>query len=231
MVERSLAGVGVRVFAGGLLSHGDALGGALMDAGSTAVASDGVDNPTRIGLDDGVEAADRLDVAALHASVIVDDRHRPDAKRLGVQPLGAQHQLQVGRVDIGIGQDDPIGKGTQRREVGEGRGDTGLSHLLDESMVAECPAFLRHATLISVNVKRTYVRLTEPVKECAGRMGISRTTFSRTLAQARRKVTDALINGKRLVVDPILKIEDTAGAKIGAAVSSDRPGDEIGDDV
>jgi uncharacterized protein len=62
-------------------------------------------------------------------------------------------------------------------------------------------------------------------------MGISRTTFSRTLAQARRKVTDALINGKRLVVDPILEIEDTAGAKIGAAVSSDRPGDEIGDDV
>jgi uncharacterized protein len=38
---------------------------------------------------------------------------------------------------------------------------------------------------------------------CARRMGISRTTLSRTLAEARSKVTDALINGKRLVVEPI----------------------------
>ena len=35
---------------------------------------------------------------------------------------------------------------------------------------------------------------------CAQRMGISRTTFSRMLAQARRKVTDALLNGKQLIV-------------------------------
>lgn len=35
---------------------------------------------------------------------------------------------------------------------------------------------------------------------CAQRMGISRTTLSRTLAEARRKVTDALLNGKRLVI-------------------------------
>ncbi len=34
----------------------------------------------------------------------------------------------------------------------------------------------------------------------AQRMGISRTTLSRTLAEARRKVADALLNGKRLVV-------------------------------
>jgi predicted DNA-binding protein (UPF0251 family) len=40
-------------------------------------------------------------------------------------------------------------------------------------------------------------------EECARRMGISRTSLSRTLAQARRKVTDALINGKRLIVEPI----------------------------
>lgn len=38
-------------------------------------------------------------------------------------------------------------------------------------------------------------------EECAKRMGISRTTLSRTLAQARRKVVDALINGKRLLVE------------------------------
>lgn len=39
-------------------------------------------------------------------------------------------------------------------------------------------------------------------EDCAARMGISRTTFSRTLAQARRTVSDALINGKRLLVEP-----------------------------
>lgn len=37
--------------------------------------------------------------------------------------------------------------------------------------------------------------------ECARRMGISRTTLSRSLAQARRKVTDALLNGKTLLID------------------------------
>jgi predicted DNA-binding protein (UPF0251 family)/predicted Fe-Mo cluster-binding NifX family protein len=36
--------------------------------------------------------------------------------------------------------------------------------------------------------------------ECAERMGISRTTLSRTLAEARRKVADALLHGKRLVI-------------------------------
>jgi uncharacterized protein len=149
-------------------------------------------------------------------------------------------------------------------------------------------------TLISVNVKRTYVRFTEPAywstsscggmmpgrkrrarcigfdpgflcfkpcgrpgrglesvtlradelealrladleglyqEECAGRMGISRTTFSRTLAQARRKVTDALINGKRLVVEPTPEGEGAAGARIGVVVPSDRPGGETGNAV
>jgi predicted DNA-binding protein (UPF0251 family) len=38
---------------------------------------------------------------------------------------------------------------------------------------------------------------------CAQRMGISRTTLSRTLAEARRKVSDALLNGKRLIVGAI----------------------------
>jgi predicted DNA-binding protein (UPF0251 family) len=37
-------------------------------------------------------------------------------------------------------------------------------------------------------------------EECAERMGISRTTLSRTLAEARRKVADALLHGKRLVI-------------------------------
>jgi uncharacterized protein len=46
-------------------------------------------------------------------------------------------------------------------------------------------------------------------EECAQRMGISRTTLSRTLAQARRKVMDALLNGKRLVVARPLETEET----------------------
>jgi predicted DNA-binding protein (UPF0251 family) len=37
-------------------------------------------------------------------------------------------------------------------------------------------------------------------EECAERMGISRTTPSRTLAEARRKVADALLHGKRLLI-------------------------------
>ena len=37
-------------------------------------------------------------------------------------------------------------------------------------------------------------------EECAQRMQISRTTLSRTLAEAHRKVADALIHGKRLVI-------------------------------
>jgi predicted DNA-binding protein (UPF0251 family)/predicted Fe-Mo cluster-binding NifX family protein len=37
-------------------------------------------------------------------------------------------------------------------------------------------------------------------EECAERMGISRTTLSRTVAEARRKVADALLYGKRLVI-------------------------------
>ena len=37
-------------------------------------------------------------------------------------------------------------------------------------------------------------------EQCAERMGISRTTLSRTLAAARRKVADALLHGKRLTI-------------------------------
>ena len=36
---------------------------------------------------------------------------------------------------------------------------------------------------------------------CAQRMGISRTTLSRTLAEARRKVAEALLHGKRLIIE------------------------------
>lgn len=37
-------------------------------------------------------------------------------------------------------------------------------------------------------------------EQCAERMGVSRTTLSRALAEARRKVADALLHGKRLII-------------------------------
>jgi len=38
-------------------------------------------------------------------------------------------------------------------------------------------------------------------QECADRMGISRTTFSRTIIEARRKIADALLNGKSIIIN------------------------------
>ena len=35
-------------------------------------------------------------------------------------------------------------------------------------------------------------------EECAQKMNISRTTFSRVIASARKKIADALLHGKRL---------------------------------
>jgi predicted DNA-binding protein (UPF0251 family) len=60
-------------------------------------------------------------------------------------------------------------------------------------------------------------------EDCALRMGISRTTLSRTLAQARRKVTDALINGKRLVVTPAGEIPEAPVVGNGSSAFSQPP--------
>jgi uncharacterized protein len=62
-------------------------------------------------------------------------------------------------------------------------------------------------------------------EECAQRMGISRTTLSRTLAQARRTVTDALLNGKRLVLAPSVEMQQTSDARDGATPPSGNPSD------
>jgi predicted DNA-binding protein (UPF0251 family) len=37
-------------------------------------------------------------------------------------------------------------------------------------------------------------------QECADKMGISRTTFSRILQQAHKKISDALLHGKAIVM-------------------------------
>ena len=37
-------------------------------------------------------------------------------------------------------------------------------------------------------------------QECADKMGISRTTFSRVIQQAHKKVSDALLHGKAIVM-------------------------------
>ncbi len=38
-------------------------------------------------------------------------------------------------------------------------------------------------------------------QECAQKMGISRTTFSRTIEGARKKIADALLNGKSIIIN------------------------------
>jgi len=49
-------------------------------------------------------------------------------------------------------------------------------------------------------------------EECAQRMGISRPTFSRMVAEARRKVADVLLHGKRLLIatEPSAALRDEA---------------------
>ncbi len=48
-------------------------------------------------------------------------------------------------------------------------------------------------------------------EEAARRLGVSRTTLSRTLARARRTVTLALIGGHRLVLEREIPPSDPAG--------------------
>ena len=57
-------------------------------------------------------------------------------------------------------------------------------------------------------------------EQCAERMGVSRTTLSRTVAAARRKVADALLHGKRLM---IAQEDDLplAGDRVGATLESE----------
>ena len=38
-------------------------------------------------------------------------------------------------------------------------------------------------------------------QECADKMGISRTTFSRTIEGARKKIADVLLNGKSIIIN------------------------------
>jgi predicted DNA-binding protein (UPF0251 family) len=64
-------------------------------------------------------------------------------------------------------------------------------------------------------------------EECAQRMGISRTTLSRTLTEARRKVTDVLINGKRLVVEPIREEDEADNARDRAVFPSEQSPESV----
>ena len=56
-------------------------------------------------------------------------------------------------------------------------------------------------------------------EQCAQRMGISRTTLSRTVVVARRKVADALLHGKRLVIAQV-KAQSLVADDNGAVVES-----------
>ncbi len=53
-------------------------------------------------------------------------------------------------------------------------------------------------------------------EECAQQMGISRPTFSRLVAEARRKVADVLLHGKRLLIateSSAVVMDEVKGAK------------------
>ena len=80
--------------------------------------------------------------------------------------------------------------------------------------------------------------------ECARRMGISRTTLSRSVAQARRKVIDTLLNGKALLigladeamiltseVSNTAMFEQAGATTASAAAVSVRPTENRGNDM
>lgn len=58
-------------------------------------------------------------------------------------------------------------------------------------------------------------------EECAQRMGISRPTFSRMVAEARRKVADVLLHGKRLLI--ATQPEATVRQEAESAASPEAP--------
>jgi predicted DNA-binding protein (UPF0251 family)/predicted Fe-Mo cluster-binding NifX family protein len=74
-------------------------------------------------------------------------------------------------------------------------------------------------------------------EECAERMGISRTTLSRTLAEARRKVADALLHGKRLVIARVpemssIEIRTAIKPKLQPSADSENPqGEPLREDL
>ena len=63
-------------------------------------------------------------------------------------------------------------------------------------------------------------------EQCAERMGISRTTLSRTVIMARRKVADALLHGKRLVIaqvpaQSLISSSSAAGVDSGLSLAAE----------
>ena len=56
-------------------------------------------------------------------------------------------------------------------------------------------------------------------EQCAERMGISRTTLSRTVIVARRKVADALLHGQRLVIAQVPAQSLTSGSSAAVVES------------
>lgn len=67
-------------------------------------------------------------------------------------------------------------------------------------------------------------------EECARRMGISRTTLSRTLAEAHSKVADALLHGKRLVIAMTREAADRGEViRVEPSREPDRPSSVDGD--
>ena len=79
---------------------------------------------------------------------------------------------------------DAVGTGSRARQP---TGQIGLQRLADRS---------------AGSGGRLDTGFMEKQEEAAERLGVSRTTLSRTLAQARHTVAAALIGGRRLVLEP-----------------------------
>lgn len=78
----------------------------------------------------------------------------------------------------------------------------------DHSQVCFKPCGIRRKNLERVSLNEDEVeavRLSDfegfYQQECAQKMGISRTTFSRILEQAHKKISDALLHGKAITIN------------------------------
>ena len=96
--------------------HADGVGGAHPTAELAALAGDGVDGVAVVGgAEHGREAADLGAASAGGAGLGIDDRLTAAAELVLSAELGAEHQVQVGGVDVAVGEHGAAG---QRRERG-----------------------------------------------------------------------------------------------------------------
>lgn len=111
--------------------HGDGAIRALERTGGAAVTCDGIDLEAcpRGGVrpENGFKSADLPAQAAARALLGIDHRHRCAQELMGVKPLRAEHELQVGGIDVGVDQNWLSRRQGLMGQVSECRGDARLS--------------------------------------------------------------------------------------------------------